>query len=501
MRQPHFKPMKKVAFIFLLCILIIINIAKGQTLFPQIINFSDNVKILSYKEWYNNSYVFPYIFKDFDQEDNLWVSFYDGANDSLYVCKMDNDLNIKRKIISSNQLLDFKYNHKYYGLRFSYQNNQSYIDSVFFYCSDSLGNNLITKLITTANQDSFIFSNDLKRVFFSKENNIVLMNFGENEDKRVSKIIVIDTLGDIINSKTINLLPNRMFENIAFIDNNDSYALFRSFQHDYYDKGTVLYNIDKQTLNIIDSICFDSVFIPAQIKNINDSIFVSALRYGERISGDNIDISIDIVNIYSSRVKKIRLYLNKEEDSWQIYMPEFGDNIDFINSDSIYYCHFTRNYKRGANYIDIANFSVNGNINFRYRIDYDSTILFKQINGIKATTDGGLVIACTLYGDAWVIKFMPNGFVGLTDIETNEKASIKVYPNPSKNFIYVDIEADRFSSSEIELFDIQGRLVKKSKLNAQIGNRIDVSMLSPGAYTYRVVINGKGISGKVIIGE
>jgi aminopeptidase YwaD len=96
---------------------------------------------------------------------------------------------------------------------------------------------------------------------------------------------------------------------------------------------------------------------------------------------------------------------------------------------------------------------------------------------------------------------MPNGFVGLTNIETNEKASIKVYPNPSKDFINVDIEADRFSSSEIELFDIQGIMVKKSKLNAQIGNRIDVSTLNPGAYTYRVVINGKGISGKVIIGE
>ncbi len=88
----------------------------------------------------------------------------------------------------------------------------------------------------------------------------------------------------------------------------------------------------------------------------------------------------------------------------------------------------------------------------------------------------------------------------LVDI-TLKDIGLNVYPNPSKDFINVDIEADRFSSSEIELYDIQGRLVKKSKLNAQIGNRIDVSTLNPGAYTYRVVINGKGISGKVIIGE
>ncbi|MFV0501598.1 MAG: T9SS type A sorting domain-containing protein, partial [Bacteroidales bacterium] len=136
---------------------------------------------------------------------------------------------------------------------------------------------------------------------------------------------------------------------------------------------------------------------------------------------------------------------------------------------------------------------------FDYAYDLD-TNTWKYINGIRATSDGGLIIAVTTFYEGYFIKFMPNGFVSITNIETNEKASIKVYPNPARDFINVDIEADRFSSSEIELFDIQGRLVKKSKLNAQIGNRIDVSSLNPGAYTYRVVINGKGISGKVIIG-
>ncbi len=65
----------------------------------------------------------------------------------------------------------------------------------------------------------------------------------------------------------------------------------------------------------------------------------------------------------------------------------------------------------------------------------------------------------------------------------------------------MDIEATNFKKSEIELFDMQGKKVKKAKLNAKQGNRIDVSNLNSGAYTYNVMLNGKTISGKVIIGK
>ena len=65
----------------------------------------------------------------------------------------------------------------------------------------------------------------------------------------------------------------------------------------------------------------------------------------------------------------------------------------------------------------------------------------------------------------------------------------------------MDIEASNFKSSDIELFDMQGRLVKKEKLKSKQGNRINVSNLNAGAYTYNVSVNGKTISGKVIIGK
>ncbi|MDD4002304.1 MAG: T9SS type A sorting domain-containing protein [Bacteroidales bacterium] len=96
---------------------------------------------------------------------------------------------------------------------------------------------------------------------------------------------------------------------------------------------------------------------------------------------------------------------------------------------------------------------------------------------------------------------MPNGLASILDIETKEKETIKVYPNPAKEILYIDIDCKNFTKSEIELFDMQGKLVKKSKLNSKKENRINVSNLNSGAYNYNVSLNGKTISGKIIIGK
>ena len=51
------------------------------------------------------------------------------------------------------------------------------------------------------------------------------------------------------------------------------------------------------------------------------------------------------------------------------------------------------------------------------------------------------------------------------------------------------------------LFDMKGKLVKKAKLKSKLGNRVGVSNLNAGAYTYNVSINGKTVSGKIIVGK
>ncbi|MFV0500669.1 MAG: T9SS type A sorting domain-containing protein [Bacteroidales bacterium] len=308
-----------------------------------------------------------------------------------------------------------------------------------------------------------------------------------------------------------------MYSDADIIETDNSFELHCNFSDIHRDSvETKIYLLNKKTLAIYDSITgFDSIIRPNNVLNINDSIYFTFGLY--KLSYDGVrypcEQKIKIVNRNTKEIKSIDFVMDMQSSVLDMnYYPEFSSKFDYIHTDSMYMVVFSPDVivsgvevgqeNSLSNKIKIINFNIQGGLNYEYDFDFDST-KWKQINGVKATNDGGLIISYVdfEYEDCWIIKFMPNGFVGLTNIETNEKASIKVYPNPSKDIINVDIEADRFSSSEIELFDIQGRLVKKSKLNAQIGNRIDVSTFNPGAYTYRVVINGKGISRKVIIGE
>lgn len=174
-----------------------------------------------------------------------------------------------------------------------------------------------------------------------------------------------------------------------------------------------------------------------------------------------------------------------------------ANNVDFITTDSIYSCfsmhkHWMEYYGQNLGF-GIVNYNIIGDTNFVYRI-YNG---YSNILGLKATSDGGVIL---LFGNS-LVKFMPNGLASILDIETKEKETIKVYPNPAKEILYIDIDCKNFTKSEIELFDMQGKLVKKSKLNSKKENRINVSNLNSGAYNYNVSLNGKTISGKIIIGK
>jgi hypothetical protein len=271
-------------------------------------------------------------------------------------------------------------------------------------------------------------------------------------------------------------------------------------------KGTKAYSLNKNTLDVIDSASFDTAFFNDNLKKINDSIIITISQYGARPSNEPERYFINIVNDKKREIiSRIKVEYGGsfiEED----YIPDYQERVDFRNQDSIYYCCFVRNSEGVydsdySGFIQIVNFGIDGNLNFDYRFRYDS-ILPKQINGVKATADGGLLVAVQVaINYCWIMKFMPNGVVSLTNVETNEKESIKVYPNPAKDYVNVDIECTNFKASNIELLDMQGRIVKQEKLKAKQGNRIDVSSLSAGAYTYNVSLNGKTISGKIIIGK
>ncbi len=476
----------------------IVNAQIGDTIIKH-----NNEKI--YK--FNGINYFPLIFNDIDYKENNWLGLYNKGNYVAY--KVDNNLNIIDSIKASVERPLLKYNNKLYGINM-HNCKGLYLDTIRFYSYDINGNPLINKVISTYESDTMKYYHMWSYPKFTKEGHFVLFLISFFDDiKPLPKIIKIDTMGNIMTTKTYKLEDYTISE-ITETDNNYELLLNKLLLTQDYDSiFTKILVLDKNTLDIVDSIVgFNSRISTSNFYNINDSIFVTIGNY---IIEEDSQMQVNIANrnTYENKTIKFPLGISNSIDLDYFY-PELSKKLDYLKTDSIYFvCYSYKdtvidwvNNPSLSSYqiIRILNFNINGELNFDYAYDLD-TNTWKYINGIRATSDGGLIIAVTTFYEGYFIKFMPNGFVSITNIETNEKASIKVYPNPAKDFINVDIEADRFSSSEIELFDIQGRLVKKSKLNAQIGNRIDVSTLNPGAYTYRVVINGKGISGKVIIGE
>lgn len=70
---------------------------------------------------------------------------------------------------------------------------------------------------------------------------------------------------------------------------------------------------------------------------------------------------------------------------------------------------------------------------------------------------------------------MKGTIAGIKDYDNAQ--TISVYPNPASDVLYVQTER----AGVIELLDMNGRILKKEKINAGI-QRVDVSGFSDGIY-------------------
>lgn len=84
-------------------------------------------------------------------------------------------------------------------------------------------------------------------------------------------------------------------------------------------------------------------------------------------------------------------------------------------------------------------------------------------------------------------------FAGLNLTSANEQAStkLKIYPNPTDSLLFLENLAD-LPRMSYQVFAINGRLVKKGKLEA--GQPLDVSALGSGAYSLQIFSKKKQVA-------
>ena len=126
---------------------------------------------------------------------------------------------------------------------------------------------------------------------------------------------------------------------------------------------------------------------------------------------------------------------------------------------------------------------------------------FLQATYLFATNDGGCIVTGGAYDDAsshydiFVLKINTDGTVGTDEILVQDIRPYAYWPNPAQDELHLQFSPD-VTPTQIELYDLQGRLVKTQRNGLE---SINLEGLASGTYTMRITLEGgKVFSDKVI---
>ena len=111
-----------------------------------------------------------------------------------------------------------------------------------------------------------------------------------------------------------------------------------------------------------------------------------------------------------------------------------------------------------------------------------------------------------LGGEMYVSDLTSGNIYKLTDttlsIDDDSLSSISIYPNPAKNSLNINFGTINNSdlSTEISIYDLQGKKIKSIQRNTEIIQNVNTSQLSDGIYVLKINNqNGEQITHKLVI--
>jgi hypothetical protein len=130
-------------------------------------------------------------------------------------------------------------------------------------------------------------------------------------------------------------------------------------------------------------------------------------------------------------------------------------------------------------------------LNFNYVVSElpDSLMIFINSSSSFSPNAGSQLFIDGLFATEAVV------FVNVPTITSN-LPSVKVFPNPAKNWLQISSGAD---FSKVEIYDINGRLVQSNFNPSGKECKIDVSSMSPGFYIYSIISNDNRLTGRFAV--
>ncbi|MCC7026226.1 MAG: T9SS type A sorting domain-containing protein [Saprospiraceae bacterium] len=158
----------------------------------------------------------------------------------------------------------------------------------------------------------------------------------------------------------------------------------------------------------------------------------------------------------------------------------------------------------------IYKFSRDGDIIWSRRID-NSDYESEYFSSISLSHDGGFFLGGQSWlpgiraNRSWVVKTDSSGCDATSCIETgsndaeNETNHYKVYPNPAKDQVTIEILTNINMPSQIVFYNINGQEVLEQNINTQ-KNIINVKDLASGIYVYQIRDSKRNVfNGKMVI--
>lgn len=460
---------------------------KAQTFNQTYLSDSVQIKELSNKQGLN------YKIKNYDND-----SYWSKAANSIFI-NYNDSLEITNILEIPDRDYMFKYGNKLYLLNtaFHYDYDTSFnqifvVDSISFIYYNIENRtehyiNINDSLIEL--NYSYMFLEQSKEIAIVSSPRIDMMDSNSVLNSTSFKITILDTLGNVLRYNKIN----RRLHQFSFEEQGNNIIISgEAYGTNSTQLDNKIYYINENSLDLVDSINTDKSYI--YFKTINDSLICG-------ITG-LYTIYVDMYNTVSKTVISNNYFVSSPTIHWSnLYFSNTSLSIDFINEDSIFFvCQLRDANPYNSREIEIFNFKRDGSLNYRYIFnDYQSN-LQREINGITATREGGLIIDVMSiinynFSNAWLLRYSHYGNLDLLDIKKEDKYTIILYPNPTTDFINI------VSSDDIEEIKIYNFLSQNVYSKQYKGKdiEINVSKFSKGNYIVDITTKKGNIRKKFIV--
>jgi len=375
----------------------------------------------------------------------------DEAYTNLFICELDNDLNlvrskqlnIKKNINIANYLLNSENNLLYYGN--IYDDNFPYMSYIYFEISQNL--------------DSINLIYDTTEINSPKPYMSMIEKNNHNGYYVLTEYLGSDTYQHF---RILNL--NNKFDTIDYKDLNNFVSHYGNFK--YFSDTTLI--ISGKTVG------------GGKYQNDQIACFIV----------DTADTDIYYENDFGTP--------DTSDIPGRIVSMDFTDkNNIFLAGTHIFY-YLNPNPPSAPmyyNYIYVA--LIDNNLNLKKELFYGGSSGY-YVYYVKATSDGGCIIVSSKY-DYLAHTYERDAIILKTDSLGNLSASIKepeftahnllLYPNPGTDILHIRT-AVQSTGGTITLYDINGKQIIQKNIS-QTNTDINTENIPSGIYLYRYRLNNK----------